>query len=228
MRVLVLLIVPLLAGCTANPDSPLDKFQGADFRFSGSSLESFEFDDRIDLPAGAHTLMISVRSENGFGISFDGPGQGGNGFSLFNEVHIRDLRYITWEQPEGTWQLEFGCDGRCVYTIAVDIGDTIPDTPLRATPTTFGAEAEFTGQKTFSFEVAGDLSNATILFDHFGEDIEFKLFDPNGKQAGHWRFQHVRAEGFEYQSRSDGLAAGEWVVQATCGGTCWLHAGVNP
>ncbi len=216
-------------------------YQDADFRFSGTSIEAFERTETLALEPGTHTLMIAVKSDDGFAIAFSGPPQkepysgmmmpsAQHGFGLFGAVAIADLRYTTWDTQGGDWTLTFGCAGACAYTVAVDQNDTVPDIPhFAVTPKQASASGTLTDDgDEIPFRVDRVTNDTMIVIDfHSEEAITFKIFDPEGKQAGWWNMDHAWARGWQYQSRADGLSAGEWTLKIGCDGTCTFDIGVS-
>lgn len=228
------------AGCAGSPTAPDQMFADADFRFADRASEEFQRTEDLALEPGRHTLMVSVESQDGFAISFQGPPQKEpysgvmmpspqHGFGLYGRVSIADLRYTTWDTQGGDWTLTFGCNGPCIYTVAVDQNDTVPDPPqLPVTPKQASAHGTLTdGGDELTFDVARVSNQTMIVMDfHSEEAITFKIYDADGKQAGWWNMDHAIARGWSYQSRADGLTAGEWTLKIGCDGTCRFDIGV--
>ncbi len=243
MRSLLLLAVTgtlLLAGCAGSATAPDAMYLDADHRFSGVATEAFSQTEKIQLDSGEHTLLIAVQSDDGFAVSFQGPPRrepysgmmlpsAQHGFGLFGEVAIQDLRYTTWDTQGGTWTLTFGCEGPCIYTVAINENNTVPSLPhLPATPKAAAARGELVDDSDeITFQVPAVPEHLKIAMDFMTDEaISFRILDPEGTTAGVWNFNEVYARGWSYQSRADDLQPGDWTLRVDCDGTCQFDIGV--
>ncbi len=239
MRWLAVVVLVLLAGCSSS-SPPEARFPDADFRFSGNVAEGFEQVETLNLTESINTIMVSVETEDGFAVFLQAPptqepwsGQmmpgPRNGFGHQGPATIHSLQYTTVAGEPGPWTLQFGCNGPCRYTVAVNNGDTvaIPDTftPKQSSPLAQGTLQDDNRQH---YPALPALSPVKLSMDFVAEDaISMEFRDPDGTHMGGWNFQKVLAIGWEYQSLQLDAEPGEWELAVGCNGQCQYALGVS-
>ncbi|MGB1586332.1 MAG: hypothetical protein ACPHID_04735 [Thermoplasmatota archaeon] len=228
MRVLVLLfLVPLLAGCASSGPPPESMFPEAAHRFSDRTTEAFDATHSLQLPKGPHTLRVAAWSEAGFAVYLQGPAQREpysgvmlpgptNSLAHSGFVRINSMEFSTIGGEAGTWSLRIGCDGPCAYTVAVDEGNVVPvhDRPLPGQ-----IQGQLDGDTTeHNLTVRGSLVNITMNLAA-QDGIRVRIYDADGEAVNGGSFGAVRAIGWRFATTQE-AAAGTWTVTVGCNGPC--------
>lgn len=226
MRVVAVGLLLLLAGCSSGTQ---DRFEGADHRFAGTADGAFETTQTLDLPAGRHTIRLSVDAPEGFGFRLIGPGSVANGFTHHRSAAIDTMVYLTEEGGAGTWTLTYGCDGPCVYVVAIDEGADLPggQVPGKTAADVRVADTLDAGGRDHPMMVDGDVANATMVFHVQTEgDMAWRIVDADGQTVTRWNFEGLHARDWRFQPANPDLAPGEWTVFVECETRCAYNMGV--
>lgn len=220
-----------LSGCSDG--SSTSQFKTADYRFAGNEDLPFERTQSLNLPAGPHTLRISVQADDGFGIDLVSPDGARNGFTHSYDASIRALEYTTAKGEAGLWELSYGCDGPCDYVIAVDEGASV--TPVNVPTTALGTKAHVAGdlsgatdddERVESITVLED--NVTVVFNVHGTNgVRWSLHDAADDLVSFWRFDGITARDWEYRPARLQVTPGEWRVGIECDSPCQYNFGVD-